>query len=103
VDAADPRQLLAFELRAPAPGAPGVLALALQSGSTPLGAGCELQLGPAFAIGFALTDARRVATLPIPDQQSFVGLELHAQGATLDPLAPLGFGLTARLRLRFGG
>lgn len=89
----------AFEvLDAPASAA-CIVGLAFGTTSSPLGAGCTLLIDAPFALAVAAANPSgfaRTAPVAIPVVAVLAGAQLHAQALVLDPLAPLGFGLTAR-------
>ena len=54
-----------------------------------------------YAPSAALDDlGRGIASLPLPADPSFDGIELYAQGAVFDPIAPGGLALTKGLGMR---
>ncbi|MBK8979418.1 MAG: hypothetical protein IPM29_26260 [Planctomycetes bacterium] len=94
-----------FELLDGPPQAPAVLGLSLASRAVPLGP-CTFYHDPATSLldlvlatdrhGFAWVAA------PVPLDRALLGAVLHGQAGALDPGAPLGFVLTAGLRVRLG-
>lgn len=85
---------------------PGSAVLMALSGSlltTPIGGGCDLEIGPVLATVFHLADARGLATQPIPLPLAVVlrGLTLHGQAGVLDPATGV-VSLTAALSVTVG-
>ena len=91
-------------LDAPA-NAPCIFGLAFFTASMPLGAGCTLLIDTPFvhAVGAAnASGVARTSTVTIPVIAALSGATLHAQALAFDPLAALGFTLSARRTLTFG-
>lgn len=93
-----------LDLRADAVFRPVILGFGLQIGLLSLGQGCTFYLGESFASDVWFTDAYGFSSRPlaIPDALELRGLQVHAQGCVLDPVAPLGFALSQALTLRIG-
>jgi hypothetical protein len=80
---------------------PAAFVLGFTAQRTDLAPGCRLFVAPQ-ATAFAATDAAGAASLavPLPTAATFVGIEVHAQAAALDPAT--GFALTPATTLRLG-
>ncbi|MCA8949797.1 MAG: hypothetical protein KDE27_09865 [Planctomycetes bacterium] len=73
-------------------------------GVTPTGSGCELLLAPGIAALVGITNGSGFAHFPqpLPQWESFRGVELFAQAFALDALAPNGYALSQGLKLVLG-
>ena len=90
-----------LDLLGPPGASPSLLALGFASGASSLGHGCTVLVPNAAAVAFSMQspDGFGRWPLPLPVAQSLRGVALFAQGATLDPQAPLGLTLTQGIQL----
>ena len=87
---------LSLRLQRGAASSLGLWFLGLGPQRLPVGGGCEFLMTTVAWAGWAITDATGAAStsLAVPSDPVFVGLQVVAQAACLDALAPAGLGIT---------